>query len=390
MILRFFIALILVGALAGGLVGFNLFRDKMIGQYFATMKRPAVTVSTMTVEPQVWQPGVEAIGTVLARQGVDVATRASGIVKDIAFTSNDRVEKGQLLVQLDDELEQADLIAATANVARDSEALKRIGALSDRGFTSTQALDNAKAALDASRSQIERVRAQINQKKIVAPFAGTIGIPRVDLGQYLAAGSVIATLQDLDTMKVDFSVPEQQLEQLRIGQPVRLGLKDGDLPYRGQIVGIDPKIDPESRLVAVQAEVDNSDGGLRPGQFAFVRIELPEEPDVIALPQTAVIQSLYGTYVYVLRADETAAAGTPDAKAGDAAKEGAEAKPLVARQLFVETGRRFSGRIEIVDGISAGETVVTAGQNKLSIGSPVIVDNTIQPALSADKAGGAS
>ncbi|PTW63384.1 membrane fusion protein (multidrug efflux system) [Breoghania corrubedonensis] len=376
--------LVLVCVIAGGLVWFNMFRDKMIGEFFANRGRPTVTVSTAVVKPEDWQPGIEAIGTVLARQGVDVAVRSSGIVKEISFKANDKVEAHGLLVQLDDELEQADLIAARANVTRDTQALERASTLKDRGFNSTSTLDNAKAALDASRSQLEKVKAQIDQKKTYAPFGGTIGIVRIDLGEYVSPGKVIATLQDLERMKVDFSVPEQELERLSIGQPIRIGLADNDLLHQGNIVGIDPKIDPASRLVKVQAEVDNEDNQLRPGQFAFVRIELPMEKGIIALPQTSVVESLYGTYVYAIRKDEKDSGELSAdmlAKAEQAARDGKEADgpKLVARQLFVKTGRRFGGNVEIVSGVEPGEVIVTAGQNKLSVGSPVRIDNSIDP-----------
>ena len=386
--------LILVCVIAGGLVWFNMFRDKMIGEFFANRGRPTVTVSTTVVQPEEWQPGIEAIGTVLARQGVEVAVRSSGIVKEINFKANDKVEAHQLLVQLDDELEQADLIAARANVTRDTQALTRASTLKDRGFNSTSTLDNATAALDASRSQLEKVKAQIDQKKTYAPFGGTIGIVRIDLGEYVSPGTVVATLQDLERMKVDFSVPEQDLERLSIGQPVRIGLQEDALSHTGKIVGIDPKIDPSSRLVKVQAEVANENNQLRPGQFAFVRIELPMEDNVIALPQTSVVESLYGTYVYAIRKDEDGS-GALDAdtlaKAEKAAADGkaAEGPKIAARQLFVSTGRRFGGKVEIVSGLKPGEVVVTAGQNKLSVGSPVRIDNSIDPSkpLSANMPG---
>ncbi len=376
--------LVLAAVIAGGLVWFNMFRDKMIGEFFANRGRPTVTVSTMSVATQDWQPGIETIGTVLARQGVDVAVRSSGIVKEIRFKANDKIAADTLLVQVDDTLEQADLLAAQANVTRDTQALARASTLTDRGFNSTSTLDNAKATLDASRSQLEKVKALIDQKKTYAPFTGMVGIARIDLGQYVTPGTVVATLQDLERMKVDFTVPEQQLGQLSIGQPVRVGLSEDKLDYDGTIVGIDPKIDPSSRLVKVQAEVTNDKNGLRPGQFAFVRIELPQETDIIALPQTAVVESLYGTYVYVVREDkEETGPLSPELleQAVKAAADGTEADgpKIVARQVFVTTGRRFGGQVEITKGLELGEVVVNAGQNKLSIGSPVRIDNTIDP-----------
>lgn len=374
MIKRFIIAIILLALVAGGLVGFNLFRQKMIAQFFATMPRPVTPVSTVTAEPTTWRPGIDAVGTVYARQGVDVATQASGVVREILFTSNEKVKAGQPLVRLDTAVEQAELIAAEAGVRRDTQALERSQQLQNRGVSTQANLQDAQAQLDTSRSTLQKLQATIAQKEIQAPFAGTIGLAKVDLGQYLSPGTVIATLQDLDTMKVTFTVPEQQLGALKVGQPVRFGATADALDFEGRITGINPKIDPASRLVTIEAEVANGEGRLTPGQFVNVRIELPAEPDVIALPQTAVIASLYGSYVYRVMPAEAPAGGAAAPAAGtDAAK----APPLVVRQVFVKTGRRNADAIEIVSGVSAGDKVVTAGQNRLSSGAPVTVDNSL-------------
>lgn len=399
MIKRFIIALILLGLLCGGLVGFNIFRQQMIADFFANMPRPSVTVSTTTVEPTTWTPGVDAVGTVVARQGVDVASQASGVVTQILFEANRKVEAGQPLVRLDTAVEQAELIAARAAVVRDQQALQRAQELSTRGVNTEATLQQAQAQLDTSRSTLERIQAVIEQKEIKAPFAGTIGLVQIDLGQFIQPGTVIATLQDLDVMKVDFTVPEQQLGEVKIGQPVLFGLTQDAMQFRGRIAGINPKIDPASRLVSVQAEVANSDGVLRPGQFINVRVLLPEQPDLIALPQTAVVTSLYGSFVYVVEPEAPKAADAPAAGGPGTAQAqpapAADAKPpLVARQVFVQVGRRNGPQIEITSGLQAGMQVVTAGQNRLSNGSPVTVDNTVdptkpeQPALAATPSSG--
>ncbi|SON53635.1 Multidrug transporter MdtA [Hartmannibacter diazotrophicus] len=368
MVKRFIIAIVLIAIVCGGLVGFNMFRAQAIGNFFANMKQPPVTVSTVDVAATSWMPGIEAIGTVYANNGVDVASEVGGVVKEILFDANDKVEKGQLLVQLDNAVETANLIAAESAVTRDQQALERAEALTNRGVSSTATLETAQAALDASRSQLQSLQAVLDQKSIKAPFNGTIGIAKIDLGQYLAAGTGIATLQDLDTMKVDFTVSEQRLQELSIGQKVRFGLAEGEYPYEGEITGIDPKIDPASRLVTAEARVRNSDGQLRPGQFIFAQVVLPVEDNVIALPQTAVTISLYGSYVYVLTEKK------PEGQAD------ADAKPqLAVDQVFVRTGRRSGGDIEILEGVKPGDKVVTAGQNRLSNGSLVVVDNTIDP-----------
>ncbi|NVK33916.1 MAG: efflux RND transporter periplasmic adaptor subunit [Rhodobacteraceae bacterium] len=361
------VVIVLLVVVCGGLVGFNLFKEQKIAEFFANRPRAAVTVSTLTAKGETWKPGIEAIGTMDARQGVDVAARSSGIVTEIAFSANDEIEKGQMLVQLDDASERADLIAAKANVKRDDQALKRATTLVDRGVSSNSSLEDATATLDASRASLERVEAQLDLKKIMAPFSGTIGIPKIDVGGYLPVGTTIATLQDLKVMNVEFSIAEQRLSEVQIGQTLSLGLDEDSLDYEGKITGIDPKINPKSRLVSIQAEVQNPDGALRPGQFAFVRIDLPQEDNIIALPETAVVQSLYGTYVYEVKEDELA----------KKADENSDA--LVVQQVFVKTGRRYLGTIEVVEGVSEGDVIVSAGQNKLTVGSPVVIDNSVNP-----------
>ena len=186
-------------------------------------------------------------------------------------------------------------------------------------------------------------------------------------------------------MRVDFTIPEQQLADLWLDEPVSIGLTEGHLDFKGAITGIDPKIDPQSRLVAVRAVVDNANGELRPGQFARVRAHLHEEPSVIALPQTAVVMSLYGNYVYqVVEAPPAPAPPAGQPAAGQAAAApGAPPAPagpqFIAKQIFVETGRRSDTQIEVVKGVAPGMQIVSSGQNKLSNGSHVTVDNSVNP-----------
>ena len=389
------ILLVLVVAVCGGLIWFNFFRDKMIEQFFAGMKAPTVTISAIQVEPQTWTPGIEAVGTAAAAEGVDVAVQTGGIVEKILFKANDKVEQGQLLVQIDDAVERAGLVSANTAVAVSQDALSRAQALLQRNVSTIASLQDAQNNLDRAKGALTQLEATLEQKAIKAPFAGTIGIPKIDVGQYVQPATIVATLQNLDQIKVNFSVPEQELGSLKIGQPVRFGLKEDDLNFTGKITGIDPKIDAASRLVTVQALLDNPDGTLRPGQFIRIRVDLPAEPDVIALPQTAVTISLYGAYVYAVQEAPAAAQAKPvDAKPADgkpAVANSADAKPeegkapdaeapnLVAKQIFVKVGRRSGDRIEIVEGVEPGMTIVTSGQNKLSSGSPVVIDNSVQP-----------
>jgi membrane fusion protein (multidrug efflux system) len=357
------LAAILALAVCAGLIWFNFFRQEMIGQFFASQKPPSQVVSTTDVKPETWTPGIVAIGTARAAQGVQLAVQVNGIVKQIAFEANEKVNKDQLLVQLDDAVERADLIDAEAAVKVAQAAETRSRRLRKSGYDSEAAFDKVTADLDAALSKLARTKAAIELKSLEAPFSGTIGIPRIEVGEYVAAGTVVATLQDLDHIAVDFSVPEQFIAQVTMGQPVRCGFEEDKLGIAGKITGIDPRGDPQTRLVNVRADItDNGGNEIIPGRFLHVRINLPDEPGVIAVPQTSVVTSLYGDYVYKVVPDD---------------REGADEGAKMLRQAFVKTGRREAQDIEILDGLAEGDVIVTAGQNKLQPGASVKVDNSV-------------
>jgi len=372
MIKRFLIVFVLLALVAGGLVGFNMFRDRAIEQFFANMPVAAVAVSTVTAEPAPWTPVVAAIGTVSAVRGVELTVETTGIVSAVNFRANQKVAANDVLLSLDDAVQAADLEAGRTQAALDKQSLERARELQNRGVGSISALEQASAAAATSQAQVAKLEAVLQQKQLRAPFAGTIGIPRVDEGQYLSPGTTVATLQDFSTMRADFTVPEQQLGLLKIGQPVVVALDGADDRFDGKVTGIDPRVDPASRLVSVRAEIENPQDRLTPGQFVRVEVILPEEKDIVALPQTALVTSLYGDYVYVVREQEK--------KEGAAAPEGEAKEPtLEVRQVFVQAGRRSAGRVEIREGVSAGDRVVTAGQNRLNNGTVVTIDNTVVP-----------
>lgn len=365
MVKRLIIAVVLLALIGGGLVGFNLFRDNMIAQIFANMPQQTATVSTIEAKPVTWAPVIEAIGTVNAAQGVELTAETAGVVKAISFAANDTVAAGDELLRLDDVVEIADVEAARTQFALAETNLARTRELSQRGAATSASRDETEAAAQAAKAQLARAEAVLAQRVVTAPFAGTIGIARVDLGQYVTPGTVVATLQDLATMRVDFSLPEQDLPKLAVGQTIGVRIEGLDLSFVGALSGIDPRVDPATRLVALRGSVANADGKLTPGQFVRISVALPREEGVIALPQTTVSASLYGDYVYVVRPKE----GSPDA--------------LEVRQVFVQTGRRSGGLVEIVTGVAPGDQVVTAGQNRLSNGQPAAVDNSVNPAATA-------
>lgn len=370
MVKRIVIATILLALVGGGLIGFNLFRDRMITQIFANLPVQPLAVETVTAQPVTWQPALNAIGTINANQGVDLTVEAPGILREVAFAPNTQVEAGQLLIRLDDVVQRADLEAARTQLELEQANLTRQQELQSRGVATSATLEATQAAFRAAEAQVARAEAVLEQRSVTAPFAGTIGLLRVDPGQYLQPGTIIATLQDLDTMRVDFSLPEQNLTDIFIGQTLHLRSDELAQTFEGEISGIDPRVDPSSRLVAVRGTVDGAGGALTPGQFVRLEIDLPTEDNVIALPQTAVISSLYGDFVYVVRPVDDAEAESPT---------------LEARQVFVTPGRRSDGMIEIRDGIAAGDRIVTTGQNRLSNNAPVTLAETSEDAGTADE-----
>lgn len=376
---RGIIIIIVVAAVCAALVGFNFWRDGMIASMMASQQRPPIPVSAIKAEAVTWTPGIDAVGTAKAGSGTDLAVEAPGVVREVSFVPNQRVQAGQVLVQIDDSVEQANILAAEADIKLAEADVGRISALTRRGASAQATLDEAVAKLDTARATLARLQAVKEQKAIQAPFTGVVGVPRVVVGQYLSVGTVVVTLQDIDRILVDFTVPEQSADLLTKGQKTRFGVTTANLAFEGELLGFDPKVDPQTRLVSVQALVNAPVGRILPGQFLRVRISLPEEQGVIALPETAVIPSLYGDYVFTV----------VDAPPAEDAEEGAPPRQVV-KQAFVKTGRRDGTRIEIKEGVAAGDMVIVAGQNRIQTGAAVtIADNTVpgtpvEPAATPD------
>ena len=358
---RLIIAVVFLGLLVGGIVWFNNFRAQMIAQYFATMTPPAQPVSVEEATPIVWRSGIEAIGTALSAQGVDLAVEAAGLVREVKFKANDRVTTAQPLVQIDASIEDADLAASVAALELAETDLARTRTLRARGISAANTVEVGEAQEKSAQAQVARLSAILEQKSLKAPFDGVIGISQIEAGQYVVPGTIYATLQNLDTMQVDFSVPEQQIAQVKIGTKVTASTEVGDASYEGQITAIEPKVDAGSRLVSVRAELTNTNATLYPGQFLRVRVALPDEPGILALPQTVISSNLYGDSVFVVR-------------------DGVTPEEMTVEQVFVKIGRRSGGRAEITEGIKAGDRIVTAGQNRLISGGPVTIDNSVAPA----------
>ncbi len=365
---RGFWLLVIVGAVCGLLIFYHFFMQGMIASMMAGQQRPAIAVSAVAAQSGAWTPGIEAVGTAKAGLGADVAVEAPGVVKAIAFVANQKATAGQLLVQIDDSVEQADLIAAEANIKLAQAEIDRIQALVKRGASPQATLDNAIATSETARATYARLKAVLDQKAIEARFDGVVGVPRVVVGQYVTVGTVVVTLQDTNRILVDFTVPEQSAALLQKGQKVLFGVTADAMDLTGTLTGFDPKVNPQTRLVAAQAVIDAPDGKILPGQFVRIRVQLPEEQNVVSVPETAVVPSLYGDYVFKI-VTEPPPEGSP---------EGTEARQ-VAKQTFVKVGRRDAARVEIVEGLAAEDQVVVAGQNRIQSGASVTIADDVVP-----------
>jgi len=356
---RMFLMLLAVGLVAGALWGFQSFKSKMIAQAMAAMANPRQTVAATEARTESWAPRFTAVGSLKAKDGSDLALEASGIVDEIAFESGARVEAGRVLLRLkaDDDQAKLDALEASAKLARinydrDREQLK-IKAVSQA------TVDSDAANLENAQAQAEAQRATLAKKTLVAPFSGRLGIRNVDRGQFLAAGSSIVTLQSLDPIHVDFTLPQQAIAELAVDQPITATVDTwpGET-FVGKITAINPKIDTATRNVQVRATIANPKERLLPGMFARVVVETGAAVARVTLPATAIVSNPYGDTVFVVKGE------------GD----GTTVEPV-----FVKVGEARGDLVAVTEGVGAGQTVVTAGQIKLRKGSPIRIDNSVVP-----------
>ncbi len=356
MIKRLFIVLLMLGLVFGGIFGWKYHQAQQMAAR-ASMPPPPATVSSVEVKTENWQPYLSAVGSLVATQGIFVTNEVPGQVSEIYFESGQNVKKGELLLQLDDSVDRADLDGFLAESRLAEVQFRRTAKLLKDKSVSRSEYDEAKAKLDNARAQVASNRALIEKKGIRAPFTGSLGIRQVDLGEYLAPGSKIVPLEALDPIYVDYALPERHFAKLHVEQNVIIQVQPyPDQVFEGRIEAINPGVDPGTRSVRIRATLSNSDARLRPGMFAEVRTVLPERQNLLTLPETAITYNPYGNSVYVIE----------KAKGG-----------LVVQRRQVETGQVRDGRVEIITGLKGGEQVVNAGQVKLRNGQGVTIDNKI-------------
>ena len=367
---RMVIMLIIIGVIFGGIFGYLGFRSYMMKKYMSSAAAPAVTVSVVTAVTDEWQPQISAVGSLRAVHGVEVANEIAGLVQSVHFKSGDSVAAGQLLVQLNADSDIAQLQTLTA-------ARELSQSIYERNKQQFLAQAVSKASLDADASDLKVKQAQVAQQEAIvskrtirAPFAGRLGISLVNPGQYLNPGDKIVTLQALDSIYVDFYLPQQELSRISSGQAV-VAVTDTypDKKFNGKISAINPKVDPQTRNVQIEARIANPRHELLPGMYATIKVQAGATKRYMTIPRTAVTFNPYGETVYIVEEKGTTKDGKPS---------------LFVRQTFVTLGPARGDQVAILKGIKEGERVVTSGQLKLKSGSQVVINNQVQPANDAN------
>jgi membrane fusion protein, multidrug efflux system len=365
MIKPILIMLIAVVLLLGAIFGVQRVFGGMFKKGMAAAAAAPQAVSTIEAATSEWQPFIQSTGTLRAVRGADLSAQASGVVDEIAFDSGDEVPAGKVLLRLkpNDSYALLQQLQAVAELA--DQTYKR-----DQEQFAAQAISQANIDTDVStlksaRAQVAAQQALIEEKIVKAPFAGRLGIRQVDIGQYLAAGTTVVTLQALDPILVDFYVPQQALAQMKIGQPVSATVDTyAQQTFSGAIEAINSKVDPSSRNVQVRANLHNPDKRLVPGMFANVRIQYGGKDNRITLPQTVVTYNPFGDTVFVVEKNGVDDKGNPR---------------LTVQQRFVKLGATRGDQVAVLSGIKAGEIVVSAGQMKLRNGTVVAINNELVP-----------
>lgn len=352
------VALAVAAALAGGAMYWKSKAAAPGGGWSMPPAKVAVAPAVQADFPVM----LAGIGSLEATRQVMVAAEVDGRVAQILFTPGEAVKAGQLLVQLNDAPEQGELARLQAQARNARALLGRTRRLVPLQAATREQLDQAVADHEQAAADVRRVQALIDQKRIKAPFDGVLGVRRVNLGQFARAGDPLVSLTDASSLYANLTLPEQALGALRVGQPVAVTVDaHAGREFPGKVTTVEPQVDPGTRTVRVQALLTNPDGALSAGMYAQGRIGLPDRPDVITVPETAVSYSAYGDSVYVVTPPEAGAAA-----------------PTV-RQAYVKTGERLRGRVVVTEGLKAGDRVVTSGQLRLHNGAAVEIlpDDTV-------------
>jgi membrane fusion protein (multidrug efflux system) len=368
MIKRMIVMLVLCTVALGSIFGFKGFVDGKIKEFMTGPNGPGrqpQTVSTAQATLSSWQPQLHAVGTLRAMNGADLSLEVAGVVEEIDFQSGDDVQAGQKLLRLRDSDDIAKLRSLEALAQWGRINYERDRKLFESKVASKSVLDNDEAQMRNNNALQAQQQVMVEKKTLKAPFAGRLGLRQVDLGQYLAPGAMVVTLQALDPIFLDFLLPQQALERLQVGQQVKAHIDTyPDKFFFGKISSINPRVDTSTRNVQIRATLQNPERKLLPGMFATAEIDIGSQEKLITLPQTAIVYNPYGNLVYVV----------------DDKGKGPDGKPqLAVRQSFVTTGATRGDQIAVLKGVKEGDTVVTSGQMKLRNGVGIVINNSVVP-----------
>ena len=365
----FLIVGLLLAAVVSGLVFFKfVFLPNLFKQIFSKPP-PPTAVSIATAKSETIPNLLTAVGDLAAVHQVNVTSDVNGRITEIQFTAGASVKSGMPLVQLFDGPDQGDLANYKAQQRVAQISLDRAKQLAERQVGPQATVDTAQAAFDQASAGIAKTEAIISQKLVRAPFDGELGVRKVEVGQYLTAGTQIVSLTDLSVLYANFTVTEKDSAQLKVGQIVRIAVDAyPGRTFEGKITTIEPQIATDTRNIRVQATIQNPDKILKPGMFTTTTVVLPDKPPVITVPETAVDYTLYGDSVFLLSEK----------------KEEDGKTSLTVTRTFVQAGKRLEGRAEILKGLKDGDRVVAVGQLKLQSGSAITVSNDPVPPIPAN------
>lgn len=353
MVIRLILVIVLLAAVFGGIFSWKQHSAQQMAAAQAGGPPPAAIAATRA-QRETWQSYVQVVGSLTAVAGIDVTSEVGGQISTIHFSSGGEVRQGELLLELDDRTDQAQLQGLIAERTLARLKFERVAKLIKDKSVSKSDYDEARAMLDSTEAQVAAQQALIEKKRIRAPFDGRLGIQRVDIGEYLTPGSPIVPLEKLDPIYADFALPERELARVDVGQSVEIRVQAyPDQTFTGRITAIDPGVHVGNRSFRVRAELGNPQRRLRPGMFADVRVILPQQDEVVTIPDTAISYAPYGDSVFVIEEKD---GGT-----------------TVSRRQ-IDTGERRDGRVSVLSGLAVDERVVSAGHNKLRNGQAVVLD----------------
>ncbi|MEL5848336.1 MAG: efflux RND transporter periplasmic adaptor subunit [Candidatus Igneacidithiobacillus chanchocoensis] len=351
------IVIIALVILFGGIFGFKAFVNQMIAKAIANSPKPVFSVTAERVQEQRWHPELEAVASLAAVQGTEISPQIAGNVTAIHFHSGSYVQAGQLLVQIDNSNQLAQLRVDRANLHLAEVNLHRTETLIHDKAASQAQLDQAQATYAVDQATVQNDEATLHKLALTAPFSGYIGIRKVNVGQYVTPGTALADLQSWNPLYVNFTLPQADLPLLQPGTPINfVSDATGKQVFQGKITALGSAINAQTRQVEVQATVENPHNLLRPGMFGQATVVRNEEQKVLTVPAAAITYNTYGNFVYVVESK------TVDGKTSQ-----------VAVQRVVHTGEERDGQVAVLRGLQAGELVVTAGQVKLTNDAQVSV-----------------